>query len=599
MNLRTTLLLLLLAAGVGALVVWQNRREESWIDGSSEVLFAGVDISRIRSIRMESEERPPGVRFERDAQGSWRITDPISYPARASMITEILRLIKDSRAREVTAAEIAERDMPFRRLGILDVEEELIDGSRRITRLEIGDVELDGARLWVRKDGRILRTLRTFETMLLRDVHELRSDRILTVSPRDVIRLRREGVDLHGDHVVTIDFEAQRESYAWRMLSPVRAQIDPASMDLFLAALTTIRVASFVDDDVQALGPYGLASPQVRLILEDRHGDTQEAIFAQGVQGGKWYAHRPGLPFVWQADEMAGGRLYVPFEELLDARVLRVLRDDIDSVRLRGSEEEILLERDRKAKERRWTVAWKERDGGAFSMPLQADNVRVDDVLGKIESGELVHFLSEDPAVRFPAAEGSAKGAEDAARGVWVTDVHQIRQGGRIGERTSTQDGTPGWFYLREGDTVVSMVSLPVGELLELRSRDLLSRAILKLDEILLRRLTLSRGDTTRVYERSAETVWRHPETGFEAIELRPLLDHIFFLRASEHLGSRAAGESLDDPVTLEILDVHGETSRVTLGTDAEGRAICEHLGLRALLADPGLLDELRGLLAE
>ena len=589
MNLRTTLMLLVLAGGIAAVVLWQNRREENWVDGTNELLFADVDVSRIHSIRLEAEDRPPGIRLERAPDVSWVITDPISYPARQSMVTELLRIIRDTRARPATPKEVASRQAPFKRLGIFDVEEELIDGTRRTTSIEVGDVDLDDVRLWVRRDGRILRTLRTLDTMLQVDVHEFRSDRILTVLARDIVGFRREGVDLRGGKVVRVDLEAQRETYAWRMQLPFKAQLDPANVELFLAALTSIRVADFIDDEPSSLSPYGLAAPQVTLRLEDRHGKLQEALFGQVRQGGVWFAHRPDMPYIWAADENAQSRLFLPFEELLDTRVLRVLRDDIQSVRLLSGEQEVQLERDFKAKQRRWTVAWRSRGEDEFSMPLEADGAEVDRVLGTIEAGELLPRLSAVVDEVFPPEQG--------VRGVWVTDVRNIRQGGRIGQRTQSEDGTPGWDYLREGDQLVCMVNEPVGALLELGFQDLRSRSILSLDEVRLRRLSLERDDITKVYERKSDTVWRHPESGFEAVELRPVLDRLFFLRASEHLDPEAARDELTDPLRIEIRRVEGDNVIVTLGLDPEGRALCDHLGLRSVLADPSLLDDLSQLL--
>jgi hypothetical protein len=591
MSWRTTLLLLLLVAAIGSAAWWQGRRERSYVEGAFVPLFEGVDVARIRSMRLEALDRPPGVRFERDARGEWLITDPIAYPARQAMIDELLGIVRRNQAQEASEVEIASRDHPFERLGIFEVDETLEDGRNRTTRIEVGDVDLDGMRLWIRRDGRIYRTLRNLETMLERNLQELRSDRIFALVPTDVVRVTRTGVDIRKGTVSSLDMEARRDVYAWKLVSPYEAQLDPSLFALYIASLTSLKVKEFVDDEATALGPYGLSAPQVSLTIEDRYANEQNVIFAQAVDSGVWYANRKGLPFVWQLEDGGSLRLFEPLESFLDEQLVRVFRDDVQKVEILSERGMLTLVRDRSGREARWMLSTHEAASGAETEARPADLTKVEEILGTLEHGELRHLLAEDPAARFPA--GSPR------RGVWIEDVRGIRQGGRIGEAYTWEDGTQGALFLRDEEDVVAFVPAAVAKLLDVKVEEVASLRLLELDETRQRRLTLAAEGREQIYVRSTEGAWRHETSGLEATELRAVLDGILFLRASEFVAVAAESMSLEKPVRVEFDDAYAKHVEVTLGLDKDGRAVATAPGGLAVLADPTIHAKLLALFQE
>ena len=589
MSWRTTLSLLVIVAALGFAAWWQREREADYVEGTTRRLFDGVEVARVHSIRLEALERPPGVRMERDARGDWFLTDPIAYPARQAMVAELLSIVARNMAQPASPAEISARDAPFQRLGLFEVEERFLDGQARTTRIEVGDVDLDGVRLWVREDGEILRTLRNIETMLQRGLHELRSDRIFSLAPEAVVEIERAGHDLRRDRVELIDLAAHRDVVNWRLERPFRGALDPTIFTLWLSSLTSLKAKAFIDDDVRALGPYGLASPQVTLRLVDRFGQEQEAIFAQAIDGGQWYAHRVGLPYVWELETGASTRFFERPEDFLDEQLVRVFRDDVRTLEVRNEHGRFSVLRDHASREPRWLFSARDAQG-AESIQRPAERSLVEDLLGSLEAAELRHLPEENASASFPAGAPSA--------GVWIEDVHGVRQGGRIGAAYDWSDGTRGFLFARDGEDVVSFVPEDLGRLLELDASRLLSLRLFDIDEVLQRRLVIATAERSFTYFRSTEGVWRHEESKIEATELRPTLDGIFFLRAESHLPAGSTAEELREAVRIELVDARGQRNLATLGRDGEGRVQCEVLAQRSLLADPGLFEDLRKLFA-
>ena len=97
MRRRTLVALALFVLVLGYL---QLRRQEEHASGAVDPLqhplLVGLAPERVRSVRVDHLTRAVQVKLERDAAGSWFLTDPIAYPAVDSLVRTLLATLMRS-----------------------------------------------------------------------------------------------------------------------------------------------------------------------------------------------------------------------------------------------------------------------------------------------------------------------------------------------------------------------------------------------------------------------------------------------------------------------------------------------------------------------
>lgn len=587
MNRRTTLLLCLVVVVLGLAVWWQSGREERGDFDHVEPLFERVDLTRVHALRIDNLERSLHLKLEADARRRWSITDPIAYPADEESVRVLLEIVTNNPAFAVPPEERARAAAGFDPpRAVFEVSERLDDGGERVQRVELGEPDLDGDRVFVRVRGKVLRTWRNLDTMLQRSLEEMRSLRVFDMAPRAVVELRRQGFEQIGERPHDVGLSIRQHGWSWWMVEPWRVQLDPRMLTILAANAASLRAGRFVDDapDAAALAGYRLDSPDFTLELTDRTDLRQRALFTYDPVAGHYLCKREDQPYVWGVEVDDVARILMPKEQLLDHVLLRAAREDVASVRIETGQGALRVVR----ADGRWTVAAKLAGEPEWSTPLPADEPAVERVLSTLTQVEIARYLFDvTPEEAFP--EGAP------LRGVWV-EAGGEEQGGRVGARRVSDQGSQAWLYQRSGEELVALVPEAVAALLDLRLPDLQSLQLFSLDEVRLQTLELRQGERERSFQRSLGGTWRYPDMNAEAVELHPVLDALFFLRASEHLGP--AGEPLGEPVSVAIRDVSGAWHRAVVGRDAEGRVVADVLGLRSLLADQDLHGRLLEIVA-
>ena len=188
MNRLTPLILLIAVVGLGYLALQQSRKRRRLQTLEVERLFGGVEESRLTSIRLEYIKGSRHVRMERDA-GRWFLTDPMAWPVERGVLDKFLGVIARNGADPVSeslAEQVAGSFAPP--LGFIETTEEFDDGSTRKVRVEVGQLDIDGMRIFVRRDGRVFRTIRNIENLFDFIVADYRSAAL-----RSPARERRAG----------------------------------------------------------------------------------------------------------------------------------------------------------------------------------------------------------------------------------------------------------------------------------------------------------------------------------------------------------------------------------------------------------------------
>ncbi|MAF65460.1 MAG: hypothetical protein CMJ84_07365 [Planctomycetes bacterium] len=552
MGRQTTLWLLLIAALAAAAVWWQRGREADGDLGLIDVpLFEGIEIERVRGLRVDHLQRG-NFAFERDGRGAWIITDPIAYPADQAVMRVILDAVARSRAVVVGSAEADPAALGLAPPQAVLVVEETLAGGVREHRLELGALDLDGCSVNVRIDGRILRTLRTLHTTLERSVDDYRSRRLLDMLPQGIVTVDRSGAVQHADEEapIPLGLSAVLDAGSWLALTPRAAQLDPLELSVITVGAATLRIEGFVDDDEPDLSRYGLAEPTFSLELGNAAGAREVLHFGQTLRkSDRWFVCRAGWPHVWRLSRDQVLRVVVPFEYLLDRRLLRVERAGVDALVLSDGARTLRVERT--------GGGWRARvDDG---VPFPADEARVEDALSRLEQAELVGFDLDRPA-----------------GGVSFEHSLTIEAGGRrLGGRLAAapEEGPDGdvLLFRRFGDDVLGLVEPWLGELVSAPASSWRSVELLTVEEVSLSGLTLKRGERVRSFTRDARGRWTPVGEEREAVELLAALDPLLFLRAARFSESGAPEPS----EWIEVILEHGDGARtsVTIGRGSDGGA--------------------------
>lgn len=588
MSRKTTLLMLAVVLALSATVWWQTRREEGGLEVYHEMLFEGVAPARITAIRVDNLYRSLHLTLERDGLQNWKLTDPIEYPADTATAMRLMEHVRSGIGDIVPAEELAflepGLDPPQ---AVMEVIETLNDGREIRTRIEMGTIDLDGDRVFVRRDGRIFRTLRTLDTDLQRPLSDYRSKRIFDLRPREVVEVHREGSRVFPDAVDgprarDLGLQLQRRGYGWWMSRPWHVQVQSETVAVFVRNSVSAHVSYFEKDAPTDLSVYGLDPPDIRLSVVGRDGERQTALFGTRT-GSVWYCKREDLPYVWRIEDTTVFKVSMPAEVLFDTQIVRVLRRDVTEIQLVSEEHEIRLQRDGEA----WSVTEREGLEAPWTDPVPADQGVVGVLLSTLETNGIAKYLPDD-AVEDHFPDGAQR------RGIWI-EARGARQGGWVGMEYRSAAGSRAFTFLRDGENVVCLVPAPIEALLDFTLLDLRSDQLLDLKEIELSSMTFRLGDIERRFVRSQASIWKYPDMDAEALELRPVLDKLFFLRAASHVAA-AEAEPLLDPVEVTF-EGPGRIFHATIGRTSADRVEAQVLGMRSVLANQDLHAELLAIL--
>jgi hypothetical protein len=105
MHLRTLAILFVLLGVLGGLWLWQRGASAPAARASDWPLVEGLDLDRLRALRIDHRERTVQMRFERDENGLWFLVDPLAYPAEQGMLQPLFELLASARGEEVAQAD--------------------------------------------------------------------------------------------------------------------------------------------------------------------------------------------------------------------------------------------------------------------------------------------------------------------------------------------------------------------------------------------------------------------------------------------------------------------------------------------------------------
>jgi hypothetical protein len=385
------------------------------------------DFDRDRVVALLIERDGSRLRLEK-ADDSWRIAEPIDFPADSSTLSSMLGSL---------ASLDAERRLPLSEVSLADygldppagtlvltmddgseisvgVGSEMPLGSRRALRVADAD-EIDITPGWFMSD-------------LERDLDDWRS---------------REVVDLLADQVASIDIRAGSDSIRaarvgdeWRLLSPLEDVADRDHLQGLVSDLGALRIEEFLDGDVD-LRELGLEEPEYELVIVRSDGVEPVRLdfgtTREGEGGAEVAVRRGDSEYFWAADRVRTRLAKAPV--LWRSKKVRPFETwNVEGLRLHTPDDAVELEKA--------DFQWRTVVDGA-----EVDQSRVLDRLQTLSSLEATDYdLMAPLSDEIGRAEVVLGGADDGGEHeiVSFTFYAPLNEGGRAMVRVSGRETVMG-----------------------------------------------------------------------------------------------------------------------------------------------------------
>lgn len=582
MSWRT--LLALVACVVALVFVWRSVDEDESraLRDADRALVEGVHAADVVGVRLENVLRDHVAEFRRDADGAgWTMVSPYQCPADAPLVSRLVAIPLERRGRVVDDPDLVALALspPRQELRL-----KLADGSER--RVRVGAADLDGQRVYVQAGDQVLLVLRDIETACDRMLDEYLSHSLANLDARQVVELRRRGTWMRQGGTEDLLLDAQADGGAWRLVAPWKVRADPGAIQLLVQLGAGLRLDAFQDLGTKPRSALGLDPAEFTLSSTTLQDERATLSFGRaGVpRGGRLHAGSDRMPFVGVVDDAVVDLATTPSLDFADLRLHRFLREEVDLVRLEHDGARVELRRGPAG----WSVLDGRADAGFAAVPMPADTATVQALLARLEDLAASSFR---PGLELGAAAGG--------EGLWV-GARGALAGGRFGADYSEPGTTPLARFVRDDEDLVALVDPAWRSIARRDGAGFRSLSILEIDEVRLARLRFESEGRTREYARGKRGVWSLAGASVEAVELRPLLDPLFFLRAARHIGASQGAAPLLRPCEVRYEGVDGPEAVIVVGlavVDGAETSVVEHGGARSVARDPALHAKLRALL--
>ena len=241
MGFRTTLVLLLVAAVLGA-VLWFTPDQVPDRPTLDVPLLEGRSLGEARTLRWQLQDQPM-VELQRQEDGGFRITEPLVDIASRARVAAIGAAYDT--ARILPAREGAAADSAFLAQVGLDqprawFEAGWPDGST--VRIELGEPGALGSDIFVRRGTTIHQGSVALRTTLEVGLEDLRERQVFANHPMAVSRVQIDRLLDSGKREV---MELRRADSGWRMEQPISTRVEPAATQSLLAQLLGLRIDQF------------------------------------------------------------------------------------------------------------------------------------------------------------------------------------------------------------------------------------------------------------------------------------------------------------------------------------------------------------------
>ncbi|MCS7048266.1 MAG: DUF4340 domain-containing protein [Verrucomicrobiae bacterium] len=550
MNARTTLILAIVVALVGAFVWWDYKKGTP-TDKRREQSRRLTNLKSDQVTRLELIFTNQTIVLEKK-NNRWYLLEPIAYRADSGTVNSMLDGLEFAeKKRTLSAEEVAGLDR--NELGLVNPRLQVAwqtSTGRRVLRL--GGETPTGDAFYAQFDGQpeVYIAEEYLFDRLNRTVNDLRDRTVLDFDPATTLRCEIK----NGDRVLEFARSGGDTASPWTIVRPVSARADQRAVSDLLSQLSRLRVQEFVSDNPADLARYRLDEP-AREITISRSG--VEGVLTLLVStpdpqnAGRTYAKLKTADAI-----LALNTTDLPAAELnvADYRDRRVLVFDENAVEgievLRGSERLVLT---------KTNADWQVTAPAVQS----ADRDRVQSLLGKLRDLRVDQFVT-DVATELEPYGLATPAAVVRLQGSGTNIVANLV--------ISAPDASRGLCLVkRDDEPFIYGITTNLPAWLPSHPLDVRPRRVASLSEASIRRFERQHGETREVIERNEQGQWvlREPVEGVLNTDDVTIVLNVFAALDAEEF-YRAAPASLDQPTYRFVLLAGDQTYTLKLaGQDA------------------------------
>jgi len=323
MRFRTTLLLILVLAGLGTYVYFVEypKAEE---EAKKKTLFE-LKADDVTQVTLDYGDHKIVLK---KSGADWRITEPLDVPAEAATAKNLVSAIADcelKRDLKEPSSDLSQYglDKPF-------VTVTVKVGDKDLPAFMVGKNTPVGFSTYVQRadDKKIQLTSSAFRSGMDKKVKDLRDKSIVDFVDGDVQRLELSG---EGKQLVLVQKDDK-----WSIEQPAAYAADGSTVRSFLSTLRSMRATDFPDDQPADLAPYGLDKPQLKITLYLGKDNAEKSLLI-GKENDKkeLFVQRGGQPTVYTVSDWVLRDLNKNPGDFRDKTVLAFDRDKVTAVELK------------------------------------------------------------------------------------------------------------------------------------------------------------------------------------------------------------------------------------------------------------------------
>lgn len=562
MKTRTTLILLILAIGLGVWIKFFESKKPNTVQARQEAgNVVNFDREKLEGITIQNGDERIELRRQ---HGKWRLTAPVKDQADSAVVDNLVSDLEAWKKEATIPAKDVSADkgrmgefglvQPKLRLHLIEPngppeillgKDAAFEGKMYVRFAESKEVYVAGQT--VRTD--IAKKPDDFRDRKLTDLTTAQLNRAVLKSPAGEIELSKK-----NEH--------------WEIVKPLAARGDDQKIDDLLAQVTNARVQEFVADDGGDLHAYGLSEPRGSITFyggDNKEGRTlQIGALAEKLKDAVYVRYLPRNG-IYALPKSAEEILTVRPNDLRDHHLVRLDTNNLDRINIEAAgAPKIVLAR----KEQNWTIV------NRNNQPANDDEVR-----------RLIDTLNDRQVTRFVADTAS----ELPKYGLDQPQVKLTFSSFASENTAETSAGEHPFLTLALGKTEGNEVFARVGEepFIVAVGRDLLEKIwtdplrwqdlpIFKFKPEQIHHLTRVT-DHEESLGRSGSTDWKWSkgEGAIDATGLQSLLSTLGSLRAARWAGATKPEHGFEKPalvITFTTSPDDKTSHKLTIGNQTEDK---------------------------
>lgn len=322
-GIRSFVVLLVVALGLGAYLYFVESKREPGDGKKNEKVFAGVESDKIERVTVKSEKGETATVEKKS--GTWHLTQPVAAdadPGELSGITTNLSTLEVQRV-------VDEQPTDFKQYGLDPPRVEVaFKAGDRERRLLMGQKTPSGTDLYAKLPDkpRVFLISSYLDTTFNRTPFDLRD--------KSVLKVERDKIDAVEITTPERSIRIAKAGGDWRIKAPVDARADSNAVEGVVGRINTAQMKAIASADAGDLTSYGLDKPAIAIHIGS--GSSQAGLLiGKTAADGTYYAKDLSRPMVFTLESSLVDELKKPADEyrvkdIFDARAFNTTRVEAD-----------------------------------------------------------------------------------------------------------------------------------------------------------------------------------------------------------------------------------------------------------------------------